>query len=230
MPVSNSNDSAVGQLLSFIDCSDMARTQIRDVLKLVELALDDCDEDDERYPYLVAMEEQLLQGVMPRSRLTSFSVRFPYLQNAQPLDLESEFRMIADELPETVWCTSTYIDLEAALDAFDEDGDVLGLLDYLEVRRERVQQVLQSYASATLLGEEVTSESVVGHRLLTEGLAHWLEAVELAQVGLQHGGSSWEGSLEAAERGNRLLMATQKLHRRVASQAPSGARTEGAVL
>ena len=40
MPVSNSNDSAVGQLLSFIDCSDMARTQIRDVLKLVELALE----------------------------------------------------------------------------------------------------------------------------------------------------------------------------------------------
>lgn len=230
MPVSPFQGSAVDLLLSFIGCSDIARTQVREVLKLVELALDDCAEDDERFPYLVAIEEQLLQGAMPHSRLSNFSEKFAPRQIMAPCDLESEFRKIAGELPETVWCTSTYLELEAALDSFDEDGDELQLRDYLEFRQEAIQQVLERYANETILSEEVTSESVVGHRLLTEGLAGWLEALELAQVSLQQGEASWQSPLEAAERGNRLLLATQKLHLRVASQVTVGTKTEGAVL
>lgn len=217
-------------LLSFLECSDLARTQVRDVLRLVELALDDCDEDDERYPYLVALEEQLLQGTMPRSRLTGFLARFPRELKVKPVDLESEFRMVAEQLPETVWCTAAYVELEAALDGFDEDGDELQLLDYLEVRREAIHQVLDGYSSETVLAEEVTCESVVGHRLLLEGLGCWLEALNLAQVVLQQAEASWEGCLETAERGNRLLLATERLHRRVVSQVPSATSKEGAVL
>ena len=215
------------RFLSLLECSPLDRVPARDVLKLVEFALDECGEDDVRYPYLVAIEEQLLQGVVPHSRFSSFLLRF----SQQPVvSLESEFRTLASELHEAVWCTSTYLELEAALDSFDEDGDELRLLDYLEVRKERIAQVLQSYADTTLVAEEVTLESVVGHRLLTEGLESWLKALELAEVGLQQRGPSWEVSLEAAERGNRLLLATQKLHLRVASQACSEIRTEGAVL
>ena len=218
-------------LLSFLECSDLARTQVRDVLRLVELALDECDEDDERYPYLVALEEQLLQGTMPRSRLSSFLMRFPRRElKVEPVDLEGEFRAIAEELPEMFWCTAAYVELEKALDDFDEEGDELRLLDYLEVRREALHQVLDGYGGETVVPEEVTSESVVGHRLLLEGLGYWLESLDLAQVGLQQRETSWEGCLEAAERGNRLLLAVQKLHRRVVSQVPLETSKEGAVF
>ncbi len=218
------------RFLSFLEGTGPAGMQVREVLNLVELALDACDEGDERYPYLVAMEDQLLQGSVPENRLGTFLRRFPRQPKAALQDLESEFRSIAGALHEEVWCTATYLELEAAFEDFDGDGDELRLLDYLEVRRERIHQVLDSYASQTLVSDEVTLESVVGHRLLTEGLQSWLAALDLAEVNLQQREASWEGPLEAAERGNRLLLATQKLHLRVASQAPSEIRTEGAVL
>jgi hypothetical protein len=207
----------VEELLSFIEVADLELSRPSAVLTLVQSALDECPEDDPRFPYLVQIEEDLLGGTVPQQRLQAFALRFPR-QTPVAEDLESEFRAMAAQFTEEQWRTSAYVDLENALLDFEEDGELDGLLLKLQSREEKIRESLDGYRATSLTPEEVTAETVTGHRLLCDGLEAWLAALGALAEAAESGGA-WEPGLEAAERGNRLLLAVQRLNQRVASQA-----------
>ncbi len=130
--------------------------------------------------------------------------------------LEDEFRRLAAELPEQQWKTSQYLELIRQLDESEEDD----LLDYLEQRRLQLLQSLESYRGNQMLPQEVTAETVTGHRLLEEGIQGWLEGVEELLETIPADGDC-EPALERIEESNRLLVSVQRLHQRVAAQTAS---------
>lgn len=133
-------------------------------------------------------------------------------------DLEKELRTLAADLCETEWQTSAIWELEEALVDFEESGDEETLLGFLEERRNVLERAQHAYSQTPVLSEEVTAETVVGHRLLAEGIQGWLSAVDCLTSG------EWDRGLREAENGNRLLVAVQRLHRRVQAQQLPRAR------
>lgn len=204
-------------LLSFIEVADLDLAKARSVLGIVQCALDECSEDDPRYPYLVAIEEELLAGSVPTERLLTFAARFPRTVPARE-DLESEFRAMASEFDEAEWRTAAFLDLENALLDFEEGGELEELLAVLSSREVKIQAALQGYRETSMMPEEVTAETVTGHRLLCAGLESWLVGLA-ALAEAARNSEPWDEGLEHAETGNRLLLAVQRLNQRVASQA-----------
>lgn len=133
--------------------------------------------------------------------------------------LEQEFRQLAQELPEQQWRTAQYQELIRHLDESDEPQ----LLVYLERRRNQLQDSLESYRSNQILDQEVTAETVAGHRLLEEGIQGWLEGVEMLLQAIPVDGDC-EPALDQIEDSNRLLVSVQRLHQRVAAQTTSPGR------
>lgn len=133
--------------------------------------------------------------------------------------LEEEFRQLAEELPEEQWRTSHYLELIRQLDESDEPQ----LLDFLERRRSQLLQSLQGYRQNQVMDQEVTAETVAGHRLLEEGIQGWLQGVEMLMEAIPSDGDC-EPALERIEESNRLLVSVQRLHQRVAAQTNSPKR------
>lgn len=134
--------------------------------------------------------------------------------------LEQEFRNLAQELPEEQWRTSHYLELIRQL---DESGETQ-LLDYLQLRRASLRDSLESYRRNQLLEQEVTEETLAGHRLLEEGIQGWIQGVDmLMQVVPKHG--NCEPALDRIEVSNRVLVSVQRLHQRVVSQTSSPKRS-----
>lgn len=109
----------------------------------------------------------------------------------------------AAELPRSGWYTSRFRDFERMLSTRD--------LPAVHTLKAKIEASWDLYYAQPLAHEERTAETVVGHRLLVEGLALWLKALELAEA--------WADPvlcLSIAEGGNRLLMAVQHQHLRLA--------------
>lgn len=132
---------------------------------------------------------------------------------------EQEFRELARQLPDEQWKTSQYLELIRQLDESDEEQ----LLDYLERRRLQLLQSLESYRGNPVLPQEVTAETVAGHRLLVEGIEGWLDGVEMLLEAIPEDGDC-EPALDRIEDSNRLLISVQRLHQRVAAQTSSPRR------
>lgn len=75
----------------------------------------------------------------------------------------------------------------------------------------QIEQSWESYLSQPLQPQERTAETVVGHQLLVEGMAGWLEAIAIAEADPDD-----PRCLEFAERANRLLLTVQYQARRLA--------------
>lgn len=194
-------------LLSWVRVSDLEQADVPAVLALVRDALRELEPDEQAAEALQAIEEQLLAGHVPVWELQRFAQDFDVAspQFSECEQLESEFRRIAAELPEEEWRTPRIGEIEAWLDGAEVD---------LEAIRATVLSSWNRYQQTPLSADEVTAETVVGHRLLLEGLEGWLEALDALEA-------EEEGALEQAEAANRLLVAVQKLHQRVAAQARS---------
>ncbi|MFA5507535.1 MAG: hypothetical protein WC314_14155 [Vulcanimicrobiota bacterium] len=74
----------------------------------------------------------------------------------------------------------------------------------LDEVEKRIKGAWENYRSLLVTERERTAETQAGHRLLVEGLAGWLEAVELCRVG------DFEAAREAAVEANRLLILVQR--------------------
>lgn len=81
----------------------------------------------------------------------------------------------------------------------------------LDTVKSRVNRSWENYQNLKVADRERTAETVAGHRLLVEGLAGWLEAVELCRQ------SEFEAAREAAIEANRLLILVQKQSRRLSA-------------
>jgi hypothetical protein len=131
---------------------------------------------------------------------------YDYQADAQQteLELEHELRTRAATLNEHDWKTQAVWQLSDALWTGQAHY-------YAREMWERLDSVEDGYASFLVCPQEVTCESVVGHRLLLEGLDAWREALEMLE-------QRPAGALKMAEYGNRILVTVQ----RYASQLQGG--------
>jgi hypothetical protein len=122
------------------------------------------------------------------------------------VSLEQNFRWLAAQLEPEHWRTPAYEQLILASQAGD--------LEVLETLRGRFMRVWEYYLKTPVSEAEVTEETVVGHRLLQEGLEGWLHALDQLEA------SAFGRGLQAAESANRLLVAAQLLSRAVTETSP----------
>lgn len=135
--------------------------------------------------------------------------------------LEQEFRELAERLSEDQWQTSQYRELIGHLDESEESD----LLEYLDRRYHQLELSLDSYRNHQILPEEVTEETLAGHRLLEEGIQGWLEGIGILLTEIPRAGDC-EPALERIERSNRLLVSVQRLHQRVSAQTARPGKAE----
>ena len=119
----------------------------------------------------------------------------------QELALEHSLRELAKGLTAEQWQTGAYHDLQLAVALGDWHEFVVAMLAQLEAASAQ-------YGDLWVCPHELTMESLVGHRLLLEGVDAWHEA--LASLD-EHTGAA----LKWAEFGNRLLVSVQLFSRRL---------------
>lgn len=87
-------------------------------------------------------------------------------------------------------------------------------LDHIQAE---LESAWENYMQRPLAPSEVTAESVAGHRLLVEGLAAWMEALELARLD-----PLGEEAVERAALGSRLLFTLQAFSKKLGEAGRTG--------
>lgn len=197
-------------LLAWLRITDLENAEPAVALDLVSSALDEIEDDHPAYAWLVALETELESDSLPLRRLQRFCERFSEPQ--RPADacqqLEQEYRKLAEDLTAKEWKTSRLRRIFAWLEGEDED---------LEDLRRSILATWEEYQSISIAESEVTAETVVGHRLLLDGLEGWLEALDLLESA--ESDEQQQEALGVAVYANRLLVAVQRLHQQVESEA-----------
>lgn len=122
--------------------------------------------------------------------------------------LEDHWRRTAAELTATELNSGTWRELHRAFQA-ESVGRCDLVLRWLEQTEATIMTAWEGYDATTVLEEEVTAESALGHQLLREGAELWLDALGILRDSL--GQSDREAILERAEEGQRLLIALGKV-------------------
>lgn len=204
-------------LIAFLHVADLETADLIQVRGMVAAAARSLLEDDPRWPEMRACEDELWQGTMPVDALGRLVANWEaYEQPAVVPDgvlLEQEFRRAASELPEQEWATDAYQGALRAIEAY-EAGDDDALENWSRALSERLETAWNQYSEVPVLSEEITAETVVGHRLLKEGFQGWYDAQELLILAAEEDGDFEEG-LARAEEASRLLVAVQQLASRV---------------
>ena len=124
------------------------------------------------------------------------------------ITLEDRWRRTAADLTMEELNSGTWRDLHRAFQA-EAAGRHDLVVRWLEQTEATILAAWEGYDATTVLEDEVTAESVLGHQLLREGAESWLDALEMLREGL--GQSDREAVLERAEEGQRLLVALGKV-------------------
>jgi hypothetical protein len=119
-------------------------------------------------------------------------------------------RELATSLAYEDWHTELYAAFEEALRSDELDG-------LITQTRGRIEEAWESYCQTPVTDEEVTAQTVVGHRILREGFETWHEALDEAEAA----DGSVDQALALAQAGNRLLIAVQVQAQRVEQMASS---------
>jgi hypothetical protein len=176
-----------------------------------QLELDDSIDPrltDELAETLAEAEEAITSGrnsAPALNRLVSL-----YHRNQEGKPLEQRWREKAAGLGLVQLETRTWDDLHKALDAA-EAGRLSLVGRWIDKVEETFLATWDGYEQSDVLEEEITAESVLGHRLLREGVEAWLEALALFRDTL--GNLDRAGILALAEEGQRLLIVVQVIQR-----------------
>lgn len=129
-----------------------------------------------------------------------------YRTNQANMAREDRWRRAAAALRPEQLETHTWRELQRALQA-----EALGRHDLVELWLDRTEEAVmdawEGYDRGPILDDEVTAESVLGHKLLREGAEAWLDALEMLRESL--GQADRQAILARAEQGQRLLVALQ---------------------
>lgn len=128
--------------------------------------------------------------------------------NPAPQSLEATWRERADSLAPSQLEGSLWSDLHKALKAACEGRCSLAAR-WVDSVEEHFLAIWDSYEESDIWESEITSESVLGHRLLQEGVEAWLSALCTFRTALDRGRIVPQAVLEDAEIGQRLLIAVQ---------------------
>lgn len=129
-----------------------------------------------------------------------------YHAHEEAVSVEARWRRKAAGLGMLQLETELWTDLNRALDAAAAGKTAL-VANWLKGTRLTFRNAWQNYRNADVLLCEVTEESRAGHRLLGEGIANWLEALDLFHSTLSQVDRGTV--LTMAEAGQRLLVGLQ---------------------
>ena len=125
----------------------------------------------------------------------------------QGRSLESRWSRRAQNLTTEQLQTVTFRDLHKALEAAAQKRFKL-VEAWLDLVEQRFFSIWDNYEISVVLPEEVTTESVLGHRYLSQGIEGWLEALAEFRSTLKTGVDR-QAVLARAEAAQRLLMVVQ---------------------
>lgn len=166
---------------------------------------------DEMADCLAEAEEALTGGVSCQPALNRLISLYRSNQNSLPLELQ--WRRRAAGLGTVQLESATWSDLHLALDAA-EAGRTAPVARWIDAVEQSFLSRWESYEESDVLEHEITTESVVCHRLLLEGTELWLEALATFRE-LLAGDADRTAVLELAEAGQRLLILVQLLDQEV---------------
>ncbi|MBT9586701.1 hypothetical protein IV102_25385 [bacterium] len=203
-------------LLAWIRCTEIEVAEVAETRTLVQSSLDALSFEDPRRPQLLYILDCLWQGTIPVDDLLDLADQWEEEVIAElPVDvqhLEQEFRNLASALPSIDWHSRSYGRLLKALDQLDS-GSPEAFYEYLDSKRQLLEEAWARYAQTPVLHSEVTAESVVGHRLLQSAIDAWMYALDLLEQAAENR-QSFSPGLAQAEVGNRLLTAVDRLNDR----------------
>ena len=209
--------SAFSDLLHWLEFAELDTAEPRDIQKMLTEALDELksgrtEEHREALFVVHTVLTQVKSDVDPLPGLRFLADRYRRVadKNEEPVGirLEREMKEAAAALPVMDWCVGAYPILDQ------------GIQEYLHGRLEQLEQVLseldqllneawEPYASLSVTEEEITAETVVGHRVLREGFDFWFKALDETELAVNEEGC-FEQALSLAEEGSRLLVAMQR--------------------
>ena len=108
---------------------------------------------------------------------------FLYTHGKAAQDLEENWRSRMESLPLEALESPLTRDLAKALKAAARGKTAL-VVGWLEQTETRILTIAERYETLPITTEEVTTESVLGHRLLQEGIEGWLEALAAFRDGI----------------------------------------------
>ena len=150
-----------------------------------------------------------------------------YHRNLESVPLETVWRRKAAHLGAVQLNSSSWGGLHAALDGAIR-GELVKVAGWLEQMEEYFLNCWDNYENSDILESEITTESVLCHRFLQEGIELWLEALAEFRDGLQTQSLCRTKVLALAEEGQRYLVVVQLLEdelERQMSQVLAWART-----
>lgn len=165
---------------------------------------------DEMADALGEAEEAICEG---RNSLPALNRLVALYHRGQgELTIEAKWLKKAELLGLAQLETPVWNDLHRALDAAEAGRSGL-VAKWLEKVEEKFIATWESYEAGDVLDEEITTESVLGHRFLQEGSELWLGALAEFKDALEGGVTAATRSsiLAQAEQGQRLLVLMQIL-------------------
>ncbi|MFA5508134.1 MAG: hypothetical protein WC314_13890 [Vulcanimicrobiota bacterium] len=125
-------------------------------------------------------------------------------------DLHAHWRERIRLFTEVELQTGLMLDLRRALEALEQRRTSV-VLRWVDLVEERLLEVWNRYERTPLVSDEVTAETVLGHRFLDHGVEGWLDV--LAGLREKAGGATVSRStlLEEALEAQRNLLAVQRI-------------------
>lgn len=209
-------------LIQWLQVTDLDLAHHEQALAMVEAALEDLDEQEDEDSFealrtLVPIYNGLLKGSLPADGLREYGERHLEVlrEGGEPYGvlLERELRQMAQDLAEPEWRTSSYEKIAWGIDEFLE-GRPEPLAQAVAELEAVMEEAWEPYYHTPVADSEVTAESVVGHRILMDGIQGWIDALT-ATRSAAYGEATWEDAVQAAEQANRLLVAVQKFSERI---------------
>lgn len=191
------------QLMGWIASDDFERTDANSTRWRFEKVLDaypesrEVTEDEEAL--LEAIEEQMDLDDPDLAVIGGWPEEYPELMPLTPVEqVEETLESLAERLTPAQYTTERLRRFEEMLAEIDSGVDVEQGLNALELP---IQGAWEDYSRQEFPADDVSAESVGGHRYLEDGFQQWFAALELARRGRTD--KAWEAAVE----GNRLLVA-----------------------
>lgn len=190
------------EFVDWILGEDLDQLPIESLLEAVDEVLASLAENDPRYAWMVAIEEKLLEDVLPRERLKALAERFPPTPPDPGQQLERNLRSQIERVSAADGSSEALRELVRSIQLFDKDPRPLQ--EFLGRMEEQLTEFWTDYQSYPLGSDEIPAQ--VGEKLLGEAYGLWRSALQaLSQErALQQG-------LDMAARANRILVVLQRM-------------------
>ncbi len=208
-PISHGLDALVSELETSGLCSLGLSWQNWFQRAVEQLETDDSIDarlTDELAESLAEAEEAIADGCDSGPALRRLISLYHRNQESKPLELR--WREKAASLGTIQLESRTWEDLHKALDA-SAAGRLAVVSRWIDKVEETFLAIWEGYERSDVLQEEITLESVLGHRLLREGVEGWLEALASFRESLDNFNLKRTAILTQAEAAQRLLMVVQ---------------------